>query len=70
MRAKLRAPKAITTTAHKLARIIFHFITTAQEFDNSKFAADQLRYQKRQDSKLRAKAKTMGFELIPLAQAG
>jgi hypothetical protein len=28
-----------------------------------------LRYQKRQEAKLRAKAKAMGFELIPLAQA-
>ena len=69
MRAKLGAPKAITAAAHKLARIIFHLITTAQEFDDSKFAADQLRYQKRQEIKLRAKAKAMGFELIPSAQA-
>jgi transposase len=70
MRAKLGAPKAITAAAHKLARIIFHLVTTRQEFDDSRFAADQLRYQKRQEAKLRAKAKAMGFELIPLEQAG
>lgn len=70
MRAKLGAPKAITAAAHKLARIIFHLVTTCQEFDDSRFAADQLRYQKRQETKLRAKAKAMGFELIPLQQAG
>jgi transposase len=70
MRAKLGAPKAITAAAHKLARIIFHLITTGQEFDDSHFAADQWRYQKRQEDKLRAKAKAMGFELIPLQQAG
>jgi len=29
MRAKLGAPKAITTTAHKLARIIYHLVTMA-----------------------------------------
>ena len=69
MRAKLGAPKAITATAHKLARIIFHLITTRQEFDDSHFAADQLRHQKRQEIKLRAKAKAMGFELIPLQPA-
>jgi transposase len=69
MRAKLGAPKAITAAAHKLARIIFHLVTTAQELDDSKFAADQQRYQKRQETKLRAKAKAMGFELIPTAQA-
>jgi transposase len=69
MRAKLGAPKAITAAAHKLARIIFHLISTRQEFDDSKFAADQLRYQKRQEIKLRAKAKSMGFELIPIEPA-
>jgi len=69
MRAKLGAPKAITAAAHKLARIIFHLITTRQEFDDSHFAADQLRHQKRQEIKLRAKAKALGFELIPLQPA-
>ena len=70
MRAKLGAPKAITAAAHKLARIIFHLLTTAQEFDDRKFAADQLRYQKRQETKLRKKAKALGFELIPMEAAG
>lgn len=65
MRAKLGAPKAITAAAHKLARIVFHLITTRQEFDDSRFAADQLRYEKRQEAKLRAKAKALGFQLIP-----
>jgi transposase len=69
MRAKLGAPKAITAAAHKLARIIFHLITTGQEFDDSKFAAHQLRYQQKQAGKLRAKAKAMGFVLIPLDAA-
>lgn len=66
MRAKLGAPKAITAAAHKLARIIYHLITTRQEYDESKFSADQLRHQKRQEVKLRAKAKAMGFELVAL----
>lgn len=65
-RAQLGAPKAITAAAHKLARIIFHLISTHQEFDESKFAADQLRHQKRQVAKLHAKAKSMGYALLPL----
>jgi len=69
MRAKLGAPKAITAAAHKLARIIYHLITTRQAFDESRFATDQLRNQKRQEGKLRAKAKAMGFELIRLETA-
>jgi transposase len=70
MRAKLGAPKAITAAAHKLARIIFHLVTTRQEFDDTSLAADQLRYLKRQESKLRAKANALGFQLIPLENAG
>ena len=68
MRAKLDAPKAITAAAHKLARIIFHLVSTRQEFDDSRFAADQLRYIKRQEAKLRAKAHALGFQLIPADQ--
>jgi len=70
MRAKLGAPKAITAAAHKLSRIIFHLITTRQEFDDSRFAAAQLRYEKRQEAKFRAKAQALGFQLIPIPQAG
>jgi transposase len=66
MRAKLGAPKAITAGAHKLARIVFHLVTTHQEFDDSHFAADQLRFHKYQEAKFRAKARALGFQLIPL----
>ena len=52
MRAKLGAPKAITAVAHKLARIIFHLVTTRQEFDESRLGADQLRYRHRQEARL------------------
>ena len=33
MKARLGAPKAITAVAHKLARIIYHMLTTQQEYD-------------------------------------
>jgi transposase len=61
MRAKLGAPKAITAAAHKLARIIFHLVTTRQDFDDTRFAADQFRYLRRQENKLRAKAHASAF---------
>jgi transposase len=38
MRAKLGAPKAITAAAHKLARIVFHMLTTGQAYDETVFA--------------------------------
>jgi transposase len=69
-RAHLGPPKAITAAAHKLARTIFHLISTRQEFDESKFAADQLRHEKRQLLKLQSKAKSMGYTLVPLEVMG
>jgi hypothetical protein len=63
------APKAITAAAHKLARIIYHLITTRQEFNESRFAADQIRYHKRLVTKLHAKARVLGFQLVPLNTA-
>jgi transposase len=38
MRAKLGAPKAITATAHKLARIVYQLLSTRQPYDESVFA--------------------------------
>ena len=70
MRARLGAPKAITAVAHKLARIIFHLVTTRQEFDESRFAADQLRFRVRQEARLRTKARALGFELVPTQATG
>jgi hypothetical protein len=34
MRARLGAPQAITATAHKLARIVYHLLTTGQAYDS------------------------------------
>jgi hypothetical protein len=50
MRTKLGAPKAIVATAHKLARILYHLITTRQEYRESVF--EELENK----SRLRAKA--------------
>ncbi len=66
MRAKLGAPKAVTATAHKLARIIYHLVTTGEVYDETTFASQQARYQKRQQAKLTAQARELGFQLVPL----
>lgn len=54
-----------TAAAHKWARIIFHLVTTRQEFDNSHFAADHLRFHKRQEAEFRAKPKPSDSNLFP-----
>jgi hypothetical protein len=64
LRAKLGAPKAITAAAHKSARIIFHLVATHPGFDDSRFAANQLRFHKHQVTKFRAKARALGFQLV------
>lgn len=68
MCARLGKCKAVTAAAHKLARIVFHLVNTGQEFDESRFSAHQHEYQKHQESKLRARAKALGFQLLPLPQ--
>jgi transposase len=68
MRAKIGGQKAVIAAAHKLARIIFYLVTTKQEYDESIYAEDQLRHQKRQENRLRSKARALGFQLSPLNQ--
>jgi hypothetical protein len=65
MRAKLGAPKAITATAHKLARIVYHLLTTHEPYDDSVFAKAEERYRKRTESRLKAQAQALGFTLVP-----
>ena len=69
MRARLGAPKAITATAHKLARIIYHLVTLRQEYDESCYTMHQLRDQDRQLRRLRKNAKALGFDLSPCADS-
>lgn len=64
-RAKNGAPKAIADTAHKLARIIFHLVTTGKQFDESTFSKQEQVHQKRILKNLKTKAKTFGYQLVP-----
>jgi len=68
MRARHGAPAAITAAAHKLARIIFHLVTTGQAYDESLFAAEEQRQRKRLENKLKRSAQQLGYQLIPLGQ--
>ena len=56
---------AITAAAHKIARILFHLITTRQRYDESVFAVLEQRSQQRQISILKKRAAVLGFELKP-----
>ena len=63
MRAKLGAPKAITATAHKLARIIYRLLTTREAYDESHFAQSEIRCQKRRLRRLQRDAAQLGYTL-------
>jgi len=67
MRARLGPPAAITAAAHKIARILYHLITTRQRYDESVFAVLEQRAQQRQISILKKRASVLGFELKPAA---
>ena len=61
MRSRLGAPKAITATAHKLARIIYHLLLTREPYDESVFARIETEYQKRTENRLKAQARARGI---------
>ena len=65
MRVRQGAPKAITTTAHKLARIIFHLIKNQKEFDETVFFEQEQLHQQRLKNRLIKQAKSLGLQLVP-----
>ena len=67
-RARNGAPSAITDTAHKLARIIYHLVKTGKQFDESIFNTQEAAHQKRIFRSLENKAKSMGFQIVPCQQ--
>jgi transposase len=66
MRAKLGAPKAITATAHKLARIIYHMVTTGQAYDEAICAKNEVQNRHRLEARLRRQARELGLQVVAL----
>lgn len=64
MRARHGAPKAITATAHKLARIIYHLVREQKAFDETIFAEQEQAHQERLKKRLEKQAKSLGLQLI------
>src|SRR4051812_13304054 len=69
MRTRLGAPKAITATAHKLARILHHMLTTREPYQESVFARLEAAYLQRAENRLKAQARALGFTLSPSSAA-
>jgi transposase len=65
MRSRHGAPKAITATAHKLARIIYHLIKHRQPFDETVFAELERHHHERMKRNLIKRAKSFGLQVVP-----
>src|SRR2546425_1007300 len=63
-RARHGAVKAAKNTAHKLARIFYHLVTTRQPYDETVFAKLEARNRTRRLHKLQSLAKQMGYSLV------
>jgi len=65
MRARHGTPKAITATAHKLARVVYHLLKTGKTYDETVFADQEILHKLRLERNLRKQASFLGFQLVP-----
>jgi len=69
LRSRLGSPKAITATAHKIARIFYKLWTTGGDYTDPGMDYYEQRYRERMVNNLHKKAIAFGFELIPQPSA-
>jgi transposase len=67
MRVRLGAPKAITATAHKIARIVYTMLKNKTEYKDIGADYYEKQYRERAIKNLKRKAKQLGFELLEAA---
>jgi hypothetical protein len=67
-RSRLGAPKAITATAHQLARRFSQMGTTAGQCSDPGVNDYEQKYQEQLLKNLKKKAHALGLELVPIAQ--
>jgi transposase len=66
MKARMGTPKAMTATAHKLARIVYHMVTSQQPYDTTIFQKQEERRTLQKSLRLRTMARDLGFQLVPV----
>ena len=66
MRARLGAPKAITATAHKLARILYRMLIDGKNYQEVGENYYEQQYQKKVLAGLTKRAKEFGYTLVPV----
>jgi transposase len=68
-RARLGAPKAITATAHKLARLVYAMLTHGTAYVDAGQEYYEERYRSRVVQNLKRRAQGLGFELVAIQEA-
>jgi hypothetical protein len=63
--ANLGAAEAVTATAHKLARIVYHMLRTKEPYNESVFLRHDHEATKRAQDRLRRHAAKLGFQIVP-----
>jgi len=66
--ARMDRAKAITATAHKLARLVYFMLTRGQAYVDAGQQQYEERYQQRVIQSLTKRAQALGFQLIPAPQ--
>jgi transposase len=66
MRARLGTAQAITATAHKIARILYHVLLSKQPYTESIFHLCDEQAQFRAEKRLRKQAALLGFQVVPI----
>jgi transposase len=62
---RLGARAAVTATAHKLARIVYHLLATKQPYTEEVFQKADTQAKTRAENRLRQQAAALGFRLSP-----
>ena len=65
MRAKLGTAQAVTATAHKIARVLYHVLLTKQPYAETQFHQYDAQARQRAELRLRKQAASLGFQVIP-----
>jgi hypothetical protein len=67
MKARLGGAKAVTTTAHKLARLYYRLVKNGEEYVEAGARAYEKKHRQRVVSGLQKRARGLGFELVAVA---
>lgn len=65
MKRKLGAPQAVTATAHKLARIIYHVLRTREPYNEAVLGKWEETAIRQAEVRLRKQAAKFGFQIMP-----